>query len=1067
MFLSSFRRKVIARKIAGNFAALLITIAFAVLIVSCNAGGGFFNGSNNPPLFDGNGPGADQIPASAAEINENLERWAAQGLAKTETIFEESITVAQLDKNYNLMSGETAALSVVKEGDGIRIVSPSPGLDVYLFVGYDPAEISPGGVDFGGAFRQGGEYISLAVDSVPGHVAIGLASFTRRFPGEAGTVYVRFADAPFRKPAARAPSADRDDEIGIMVADMYVVPNMAGENQMQWQVILQGDLDGNGEVGIPDITPIALNYLNIFGDGIGDEVDWYLNLASDRDDEIGIADITPIAQNYMSSGPVGYDVFKVWSGDGTFEYMPNDLNPGEPTMPGTMGETQEMAPQTFSMEDSSLSGPSSIRHTSMINSEGDGWAMGDFHYVIDPRLPGETEPPTSPRKSRFNVHVRYDSPFRIQSGGEITLTVRVIGAESVSSYYIDWGDRTRETIETGEFEISLSHIFENNGRYLPMVSVTGIAAGSETVIHQRAMPVVVAPALPEPPTGLSISGMEGGGVSMTWNPSTQGGATYNIYGCIRRSETRPMLIAEGLNVTNLDFTDAQYLQEGMKAFFKATVVVDGVESPFSAEVQWPLSEIPAPGLRILPTTTDTAINLEWTRVPDTEKYSVLGYIIFKATDLGGGTIVPVSPEPMLPKNATTFTYTPLGDEKVLYFFVRTIADIGTSTRSNEEVWVHGSMLGTIPTADIIVFPTAGPPPLKVTFAAPDCIDPDGFVTGYFWRFFQGGPFKDYTSTYGEAEYTYTNPGLYIATLLVVDNDGNRFYKSALISATQIPVAVANANVTGGDFPLSVDFNANGSFDPDGEIRSWEWDFDGDGKPDHKSYAGGDANYVFTQPGNFNSTLVVRDNLGAQALDTIRISVADALGNIPPTAKIGLSVNEGRAPLQVDFGAGQSTDPDGTIVNYAWDFDGDGVMDFESSAPGASHLYEIPGVFFASLTVTDDGGLTDNTEARITVGVPIILAPPLGVLASQGEFTDKIVLSWNHPTIGTQPDGYKIIRAETPVGPYVQKAVLGLETSFEDNDVIPGATYWYRIVSYKTGLPDSDQSAPVSGFAALL
>ena len=49
----------------------------------------------------------------------------------------------------------------------------------------------------------------------------------------------------------------------------------------------------------------------------------------------------------------------------------------------------------------------------------------------------------------------------------------------------------------------------------------------------------------------------------------------------------------------------------------------------------------------------------------------------------------------------------------------------------------------------------------------------------------------------------------------------------------------------------------------------------------------------------------------------------------------------------------SSDPDGTVASYAWDF-GDG-----STGTGATptHTYAAAGTFTVSLTVTDDGGCT--------------------------------------------------------------------------------------------------------------
>ena len=1068
MFLSSFKSRKSKLRATGPLTALLFALAISFAAAACNAGGGSWWGETGTPS---SGPGGGSqsygdYPDTAGKISADLSAWAETGLAKTAELFEgETIIVAQMDKSYNLLESETASLSVLAEANSVKIISPAPALDVYLFVGYDPSKVSPRDVSLGGAFEGGGEYISIAVKGTPGHVAVGLASLSRVAPSEAGTVSVEFQHKPFKQTNSRKPASDRDDEIGIMIADMYVMPGMQGSNELSWQVILQGDLDGNGEVGIPDITPIALNYGNIFGDGIGDEVDWYLNWASGRDDEIGIADITPIAMNYLSSGPVGYDVFKVWTGDGTVEHIQNELSPDDPTMPGSMGETSEMAPQTFAMADTSSSGPSSLRRSSMINNEGDGWAFGDFYYVLDPRAQGETEPPSGPRKTRFNVHVRYDSPFRIESGGEVTMSVRVFGAESVSSYFIDWGDRTRETIDTGEFEVSVSHVYSGTGRFLPMVTVEGVAGGRETQVHQRSMPVVVAPFIPPSPQNVVISSDGGDGVVIGWDTLPATGATYNVYGCIRRSETRPVLLAEGITDNMFDWDNLELTKEGFKAFFKVTAVVDGVESPFSAEVAWPVSEVSAPVLRIMPTTTDTAIDITWTQVPDTDRYSVNRYALFAATDLGAGNVVMISPGPGFPKEQTAFTYNPRPEETVLYLFVRTISDIGMSARSNEEVWIHSTMLDSIPTADVIVFPKAGPPPLKVAFAAPDCIDPDGFITGYYWRFFQGGPFKDYTSTYGAAEYTYTSPGRYVATLLVIDNDGNKFFKNAMISATHPPVAEASASVSGGSVPLTVFFDGAGSYDPDGEIRSWSWDFEGDETPDFLSYTGGAVEHTFTTPGTYRSRLTVTDNLGASASDTVIVRVADALGNEPPTAFFIVDREGGRAPLDVQFGANASFDPDGTIVTYSWDFDGDGTIDFVSPSPFADYTYSTPGVFFPRLTVTDNGGLTDWFKLRITVGVPIVLAPPSSPSASDGAFPDKVRVTWEHPAIGTQPDGYKVFRAGALEGPYALKGLLGFEDFFDDLTASPGTVYWYRIQSYKSGLPDSAPTLPESGFAS--
>ena len=90
-------------------------------------------------------------------------------------------------------------------------------------------------------------------------------------------------------------------------------------------------------------------------------------------------------------------------------------------------------------------------------------------------------------------------------------------------------------------------------------------------------------------------------------------------------------------------------------------------------------------------------------------------------------------------------------------------------------------------------------------------------------------------------------------------------------------------------------------------------------------------------------------------------------NEPPTASFRISVAEGPAPLNVTFDAGASSDPDGEIIDFAWDF-GDGNT---GSGEIVTHTYQAPGAFRPRLTVTDDRG------ARDVVTDPLILvfSPP--------------------------------------------------------------------------------------------
>ncbi|MCB9387232.1 MAG: PKD domain-containing protein [Microthrixaceae bacterium] len=77
-----------------------------------------------------------------------------------------------------------------------------------------------------------------------------------------------------------------------------------------------------------------------------------------------------------------------------------------------------------------------------------------------------------------------------------------------------------------------------------------------------------------------------------------------------------------------------------------------------------------------------------------------------------------------------------------------------------------------------------------------------------------------------------------------------------------------------------------------------------------------------------------------------------------------------------FGSAGSTDSDGTIVSYEWDF-GDGNT---STDPSASHIYDVSGVYAVTLTVTDDDGAS---AVDSTIGVTVTDDPAGRYVATTG------------------------------------------------------------------------------------
>ena len=141
------------------------------------------------------------------------------------------------------------------------------------------------------------------------------------------------------------------------------------------------------------------------------------------------------------------------------------------------------------------------------------------------------------------------------------------------------------------------------------------------------------------------------------------------------------------------------------------------------------------------------------------------------------------------------------------------------------------------------------------------------------------------------------------------------------SGTVPPVEVATATPSSGDSPLTTQLNGSSSFDQDGSIVTYAWDFG-----DNTTGSGAVINHTYNSIGNYTATLTVTDNVGLKDTATVAIKALGA--NVLPNAVAAATPSSGYAPLAVTLSSAGSSDPDGTITSFAWNF-GDGTT---GSAP---------------------------------------------------------------------------------------------------------------------------------------
>ncbi|MCH7472097.1 PKD domain-containing protein [bacterium] len=131
---------------------------------------------------------------------------------------------------------------------------------------------------------------------------------------------------------------------------------------------------------------------------------------------------------------------------------------------------------------------------------------------------------------------------------------------------------------------------------------------------------------------------------------------------------------------------------------------------------------------------------------------------------------------------------------------------------------------------------------------------------------------------------------------------------------------------------------------------------------------------------------------------------EPFANDPPVAGLIPNPSAGDFPLTVNLSASTSSDPDGEIVLYEWDFEGDGVFEQDSGAdPFIQHVYLSSGTFEAAVRVTDDHGGVDIAQTTIEVGTGEFELGVYGETYLDGGGADAFVL--------TMTDGQMKVTAE--------------------------------------------------------
>ncbi len=249
-------------------------------------------------------------------------------------------------------------------------------------------------------------------------------------------------------------------------------------------------------------------------------------------------------------------------------------------------------------------------------------------------------------------------------------------------------------------------------------------------------------------------------------------------------------------------------------------------------------------------------------------------------------------------------------------------------------------------------------------------DPDGDeLTAYFYRGDTNTLIKPDAvikkiQSGGKATYTFIQGFDTAFTWYVIVNDSKLENKSETWIFTtrsappnnKPPIVKPGGPYTGVvNYPVA--FDGSQSYDPDGNIVFYRWNF-GD---DTSEILSDSPSHAYLNPGIYNVILTVVDNNRTCTTNTTTVTIFGSTYNINPSPNAG-GPYIGKVPDLVIFDGSKSYDEDGTIKNYTWSFN-DGKTYYGQII---TRTFTSAGSYIVTLTVTDNYGGKNSTFTQVNI-----------------------------------------------------------------------------------------------------
>jgi PKD repeat protein len=287
------------------------------------------------------------------------------------------------------------------------------------------------------------------------------------------------------------------------------------------------------------------------------------------------------------------------------------------------------------------------------------------------------------------------------------------------------------------------------------------------------------------------------------------------------------------------------------------------------------------------------------------------------------------------------------------------------------VIVGAVSLGARPTASLVLRPTSGNLPLRVTMDGSRSKAGKGAtITRYAFDFGDGN--KTGPQSKATVKHTYKSPGTYTVTLTVTNSARrtDQTTQDVKVTKPQASDPTAKLRVTPRSGPAPLQITASGSTSKAGKgatITRYNFNFDDGNKTGPQPKA--TVKHTYKSPGTYTVTLTVTNSARRTDQTTQDVKVTD----VPPPKPVArLRVTrDGTSGYAGADGSASTAGQGATITSYDFDF-GDGYNPAPQSEAKAKHSYKRPSpgepakTYTLKLTVTNSAGQTADVSQGVTV-----------------------------------------------------------------------------------------------------